>query len=96
MKARFYVPSIEEYQGMSLEDVEEFKEFLACDAFYVNVHEVNGKLEEINFKWNPYGNDYAPTVTVKPGEVFMYNTDDKDDYKVIRNIPDWWVVRGEE
>jgi len=95
MKSKIYIPRIDEYKAITLKDEEEFRRFISY-GYNIKVVEVNGKLESISFNWNPYGYDYPPFVTVKVGEIFMYNVDDKDDYKVVNKIPDWWVVNGEE
>lgn len=96
MKAKIYIPNIEEYEAIVLEDAEEFKRFIGDAACHIEVKQINGELTEISFKWNPYAYDYPPSVSVKKGEMFMYNVDDKDCYKVMKSIPDWWVVNGFE
>ena len=94
MKAKIVIPSLIEYDAYILGDAEEFKKQISGSAYGISVVEVNGSLKEVNFAWNPYGVDYPPTYTVKYGEIFMVETDDKENVKIVKSIEDWWLVYG--
>ena len=94
MKAKIVIPSLIEYDAYILGDAEEFKKQISGNAYGFNVTEINGKLSEVSFTWNPYGIDYPDSYTVKPNEIFMVETDNKENVKIVKSIEDWWLVYG--
>lgn len=54
-------------------------------AYGLIVNEANKNIVNIQFKFNPYDNDYPDTVTLLPGEIFMYNVDNYN-YRILKSI----------
>lgn len=86
---KFIVPTFIEYNAcqLSTDRLEDFKKFIAGNAYYIDTtfRQMSNKQipMEISFQWNPYGDDYPSSVTVKNGQYFLYEEEDKNNYRVI-------------
>lgn len=60
----------------------DFANEIMFNSFRMHMHsEINGGLEKFIFSWIT-GEDTADVVCIHPGEVFIYNKEDKRDWRI--------------
>ena len=97
---KIIVPTYIEYNAcqLTIDNLSKFKNFISNDAYNILVtfKELKDKQipVEINFKWNPYGDDYSDTVIVKLNQYFLYDVENLNHYIVIdaEDIKEEWYI----
>ncbi len=99
------IPTFEKWKAIQLTsyNIEEFRKFLNEHGEFIA--DISGHLNNknnydeltISFYWNPYQHDNYEKITLRLYEIFMYNTDDADMYKIIKpgDIREEWYVHAD-
>lgn len=92
--SKILIPIFDEFCACQLttETLEDFKKFIERGAIRDSIEVTflsnqKGYItpKKVSFKWNPYGNDYAKTITVYLNQWFLYNNEDMDYYQIWDN-----------
>jgi len=97
---KIIVPTYIEYNACQLttDNLEKFKNFISMDAYNIDTtfRQVKDKQipMEVSFKWNPHGDDYPDTVSVKLNQYFLYDVEEPNHYLVIdsQDIREEWYI----
>ena len=97
---KFIIPTYIEYNAcqLTIGNLDDFKRFILRNAYDIKItyKEIEDKdiPVEINFKWNPCGNDYPPTIYIQLNQYFLYEKDAPDNYLILNSEDisrDWYI-----
>ena len=86
---KIIIPTYIEYNACQLttDNLDNFKSFISNNAYniFYTFREMKDKQipMEINFKWNPHGDDYPNTVSVKLNQYFLYEEEEPYNYMIL-------------
>lgn len=99
------IPKIEKWKGLQFSgDYDNFKKFqklIDTCGYDLHSYKRDDILTKITFVWSPYlGNTCGKSVELSLGEIFIYNEEEQDRFKVIKNATDigknWIITENEE
>ena len=86
---KIIIPTYIEYNACQLttDNLDNFKNFISNNAYniFYTFREMKDKQIpiEISFKWNPHGDDYPDTVSVKLNQYFLYEEEEPYNYMIL-------------
>ena len=86
---KIIIPTYIEYNACQLttDNLDNFKSFISNNAYniFYTFREMKDKQipMEISFKWNPHGDDYPDTVSVKLNQYFLYEEEEPYNYMIL-------------
>lgn len=97
---KIIVPTYIEYNAcqLTIDNLNNFKKFISNDAYniFYTFKEMKDRQipMEVSFKWNPHGDDYPDTVSVKLNQYFLYDVEEPNHYLVIdaQDIREEWYI----
>lgn len=97
---KIIIPTYIEYNACQLttDNLDNFKNFISNNAYniFYTFREMKDKQipMEINFKWNPHGDDYPDTVSVKLNQYFLYEEEEPYNYMILdpQDIREEWYI----
>lgn len=96
---KILIPIIDKWKGFKLEtdNLKELNNFLKSNGYDLHNYSKDLKLESVSFRWNPYGVDYPPYINLKVGEIFMFNEENPEIYRIITDtdIEESWIIENE-
>ena len=86
---KIIIPTYIEYNACQLttDNLDNFKNFISNNAYniFYTFREMKDKQipMEISFKWNPHGDNYPDTVSVKLNQYFLYEEEEPYNYMIL-------------
>lgn len=97
---KIIIPTYIEYNAcqLTIDNLDNFKKFISKNAYDIRItyKEIKNKNipMAISFRWNPYGDDYPPIVSVLLNQYFIYEEDEPNSYQVLnsKDIRKEWYI----